>query len=83
LEPEAVYKRLVDSVASKRPKRGSETREEQFKVKGKIVWTLAHKRGFVAAKFPKSIDPEIVAEVAAEVKKAVDRVMTQRFGKPK
>lgn len=83
LEPEAVYKRLADSVASRRPKRGSETREEQFKVKGKIVWTLAHKRGFVAAKFPKSIDPEIVAEVAAEVKKAVDRVMTQRFGKPK
>ncbi len=83
LEPEAVYKRLVDSAASGHRKRGSDTREEQFKVKGKIVWTFAHKRGFVAAKFPKSLDPEIEAEVAVEVKKAVDRVMTQRFGRPK
>jgi ParB family chromosome partitioning protein len=82
-EPEAVYRRLMDSSASGRRKRGSDTREEQFKVKGKIVWTFAHKRGFVAAKFPKSIDPEIEAEVAIEVKKAVDRVITQRFGAPK
>lgn len=83
LEAEAVFKRLMASSGVTPRKRGAATREEQFKVKGKIVWTFAHKRGFVAAKFPKSIDPEIEAEVAIEVKKAVDRVMTQRFGNPK
>jgi ParB/RepB/Spo0J family partition protein len=81
--PEAVLQALSESVPSPRRKHGSETREESFKVKGKIVWTFAHKRGFVAAKFPKSIDPEIEAEVAVEVKKAVDRVITRRLGQPK
>lgn len=82
-EAEAIYRRLLDAASSATRKRSAATREEQFKVKGKIVWTFAHKRGFVAAKFPKSLDPEIEAEVAAEVKKAVDRVMTERFGTPK
>ena len=47
------------------------------------VWTFAHRRGFVAAKFPKSIDPEIEAEVAVEVRKAVDKVITRRLGQKK
>jgi ParB family chromosome partitioning protein len=81
--PEVVLQTLADSVGSTRRKRGSETREESFKVKGKIVWTFAHRRGFVAAKFPKSIDPEIEAEVAVEVKNAVDRVITRRLGQTK
>jgi ParB family transcriptional regulator, chromosome partitioning protein len=83
LDAEAIHRRLVDAAAAGARKRRPGTREEQFKVKGKIVWTFAHKRGFVAAKFPKTLDPQIEAEVAAEVKKAVDRVMTQRFGTPK
>jgi len=82
-EPEAVLQLLSDAVGPTPRKHGSETREESFKVKGKIVWTFAHRRGFVAAKFPKSIDPEIEAEVAVEVRKAVDKVITRRLGQKK
>lgn len=81
--PEAVLKALSDAGGAAAKKRGADTREESFKVKGKIVWTFAHRRGFVAAKFPKSIDPEIEAEVADEVRKAVDKVITRRLGQPK
>jgi ParB family transcriptional regulator, chromosome partitioning protein len=83
LEPDAVLDQLTESVGSVPRKHGSETREESFKVKGKIVWTFAHRRGFVAAKFPKSIDPDIEAEIAVEVKKAVDKVITRRLGHKK
>jgi len=82
-EPDAVLQQLADSVGSTPRKHGAETRSESFKVKGKIVWTFAHRRGFVAAKFPKSLDPEIEAEVAVEVKKAVDKVITRRLGQKK
>jgi ParB family chromosome partitioning protein len=82
-EPDVVLQLLTAAAGPTARKHGPETREESFKVKGKIVWTFAHRRGFVAAKFPKSIDPEIEAEVAVEVKKAVDKVITRRLGQQK